>query len=243
MTNINEADHRVAVLLVSGRRLFAEALASSLEASRAHVVGVLPTLAALRAQPVGADLVLMFGGTPDGSLTEGIRAARAALPDAALVAGPDSDRLEDVLSLLQTGADGYVLRSSSLEDLLQLVDRAGRRETLVPPAVIREIAQRVDAANRGSRDAARLGALTRREMEVLRSLKEGFGPRAIAERDGTSPATVRTHVQSILRKLGTHSILEAVTFSLRHGIVDAPSIETAVREDDPVVPTNLFRAS
>jgi hypothetical protein len=54
-------------------------------------------------------------------------------------------------------------------------------------------------------------------------LKEGLGSSAIAERDGTSRATVRTHVQNILRKLGAHSILEAITFSIRHGIVDAPS--------------------
>jgi DNA-binding NarL/FixJ family response regulator len=148
----------------------------------------------------------------------------------------DSNRLEEALPLLQAGADGYLPRSSSLDDLLALIDRAFRRDTLVPMTIIQEIARRVDAAKRETIHPAHVERLTRREMEILRSLKEGLGPSAIAERDGTSRATVRTHVQNILRKLGAHSILEAITFSIRHGIVDAPSAASSPSDTPSLSP-------
>jgi two-component system, NarL family, nitrate/nitrite response regulator NarL len=224
VTHSNEANRTIGVLLVSGLQLFAEAVALSLGyESRVHILGVRPTIASLYAQPDSPDVLVAIGAAADGSASEVVRTARQRWPDVALVATADSDRYEDVLPLLQAGADGFLTRSSSLRDLVTLVDRAYRHEQLLHPTVIEEIARRVDAAKREPRHPAHVGRLTRREMEILRSLKEGLGPSAIAERDGTSRATVRTHVHNILRKLGAHSILEAITFSIRHGIVDAPS--------------------
>lgn len=61
------------------------------------------------------------------------------------------------------------------------------------------------------------GALTRRELEVLRLLAGGANTRAAAERLGVSPATVRNHVQNLLGKLGVHSRLQAVAYATTHG--------------------------
>ena len=224
MKHPNDAHRTIGVLLVSGPRLFAEAVALSLgHESRVHILGVRPTIASLYDEPDSPDVLVAIGAAADGSASEVVRTARQRWPDVALVATVDSDRHENVLPLLQAGADGFLTRSSSLRDLVTLVDRAYRREPLLHATVIEEIARRVDAAKREPRHPARVERLTRREMEILRSLKEGLGPTAIADRDGTSRATVRTHAHNILRKLGAHSILEAVTFSIRHGIVDAPS--------------------
>jgi two-component system nitrate/nitrite response regulator NarL len=64
--------------------------------------------------------------------------------------------------------------------------------------------------------------LTSRERDVLALLVQGAGSHAIASGLGISPNTVRTHVQSILTKLQVHSRLEAATFAVRHGVVEAP---------------------
>jgi two-component system NarL family response regulator len=196
------------------------------------MLGVHSTVSSLRAEPGSPDVVLTFGRATDGSATEVIRAAKESWPGTTLLAAPETDRLDEVLGLLRAGADGYLPRSSSLDDLLALVERAGRGDTLLPATMIQEIARRVDSTRRESGDPSSVARLTRREMEVLRSLKEGLGTRAIAERDATSRATVRTHIQNILRKLRAHSILEAVTFSVRYGIVDAPSPETSGYDDE-----------
>lgn len=63
------------------------------------------------------------------------------------------------------------------------------------------------------------GALTRREVEVLRLMADGRSTRAVADVLHVSPATVRNHVQNVLAKLGVHSRLEAVAYANRHRIL------------------------
>jgi DNA-binding NarL/FixJ family response regulator len=63
------------------------------------------------------------------------------------------------------------------------------------------------------------GALTRREVEVLRLMADGCGTRAVADTLHVSPATVRNHVQNVLAKLGVHSRLEAVAYATKHRMV------------------------
>jgi len=70
----------------------------------------------------------------------------------------------------------------------------------------------------GSADRDRPG-LTRRELEILGLIREGRSTRLLAERLRLSPATVRNHTQSILRKLGAHSRLEAVAFAMRQRLL------------------------
>ena len=65
----------------------------------------------------------------------------------------------------------------------------------------------------------RNGALTRRELELLRIISTGLNTTAAAEKLHVSPATVRNHVQNILGKLGAHSRLEAVAYATRHRLI------------------------
>jgi PAS domain S-box-containing protein len=64
-----------------------------------------------------------------------------------------------------------------------------------------------------------LVGLSRREVQVLVLVSEGVGTREIAHRLSVSPATIRSHVQNILRKIGAHSKLEAVAIARREGIL------------------------
>lgn len=63
------------------------------------------------------------------------------------------------------------------------------------------------------------GALTRREIEVLRLMTDGLGTKAVADTLHVSAATVRNHVQNVLAKLGVHSRLEAVAYATKHRMV------------------------
>jgi PAS domain S-box-containing protein len=63
------------------------------------------------------------------------------------------------------------------------------------------------------------GALTRREVEILRLISTGLNTKKTAQKLHVSPATVRNHVQNILGKLGAHSRLEAVAYAIRHDLM------------------------
>jgi DNA-binding NarL/FixJ family response regulator len=63
------------------------------------------------------------------------------------------------------------------------------------------------------------GALTPRELEILRIIATGVGTKGTAEKLHVSPATVRNHVQNILGKLGAHSRLAAVVYATRHRLL------------------------
>ena len=63
------------------------------------------------------------------------------------------------------------------------------------------------------------GALTRRELEILRVIATGLNTKHVAERLHVSPATIRNHVQNILGKLGAHSRLEAVAYATRNRLI------------------------
>ena len=102
---------------------------------------------------------------------------------------------------------------------------ANAGEILLPRSVIVGIAQRVAAARERGAERRHVEPLTPRELDVLRVLSEGLSTPEICERLFIAPNTLRTHVQNIMGKLRVHSKLEAVTFALRHHLVEPPRAE------------------
>ena len=113
------------------------------------------------------------------------------------------------VSTLRVSRDGagdgtvHLLRDvTATREILALI-----RERLAIPAAL------VPAAPDGT------GALTRRELEILRVIATGLNTKHVAERLHVSPATIRNHVQNILGKLGAHSRLEAVAYATRNRLI------------------------
>jgi two-component system, NarL family, nitrate/nitrite response regulator NarL len=116
---------------------------------------------------------------------------------------------------MAAGASGYLCKTAGLSALLTTVRRVLAGSTTV------DIGARA-AVRRSPEDAEahRLaGYLTNREWECLELLVGGYSSVAIAARLGVSVTTVRSHVQSVLTKLGVHSRLEAASFAVRHSLV------------------------
>jgi two-component system, NarL family, nitrate/nitrite response regulator NarL len=134
-----------------------------------------------------------------------------------LSADPDT---EGIQAALQAGAAGYLHKTRGVSALTRAIERVQRGEVVVDvpkPAAPREPGRPADAR--------RLAAafLTTRERECLGLLIEGLDTAGIATKLGVSPATVRTHVQSVLIKLGVHSRLEAASLAVRYGLLDEES--------------------
>jgi two-component system nitrate/nitrite response regulator NarL len=134
---------------------------------------------------------------------------------AVLVLGADLSA-RAVSRALDAGACGYVHQSRGLEAVVSALQRIQRGETVVDvPAA--PLVRRSMQAEANRRLAAQL---TSRERECLLLLLEGLDTTAMVERLGVSRTTVRTHLQSVLTKLGVHSRLEAVSFAVRHRLPD-----------------------
>jgi DNA-binding NarL/FixJ family response regulator len=129
---------------------------------------------------------------------------------------------DQVIPAIQAGAAGYLLKDASPEEVDRAVravhDGEGRLDPAVAAVVMAEVARPGPAA--GARDGDDdLGRLTPRETEVLRLLAEGLSNRALAERLFVSEKTVKTHVSSILAKLGLADRTQAALFAVHHGLV------------------------
>jgi DNA-binding NarL/FixJ family response regulator len=119
-----------------------------------------------------------------------------------------------IIAAVRAGAAAWVGKDESIEHLLRVIRGVVRGETWLPPAelgaVLRWLIQDQDD-RRGADDL--LASLTPREWEVLSHLVEGAGRKEVAERLQLSANTVRTHLQSLMAKLGVHSTLEVVALT------------------------------
>jgi two-component system nitrate/nitrite response regulator NarL len=130
-----------------------------------------------------------------------------------LSADPGSD---GVLEALRAGASGYMHKTRGVTALTAAINRILHGEVVVdiPKAASSRRTTRLDGMQRLAT------YLTARERQCLRFLVDGLDTGQMAIRLGVSPATVRTHVQSLLTKLGVHSRLEAASLAVRHRLLE-----------------------
>lgn len=156
--------------------------------------------AALRERP---DVCLLDIAMPGG----GIAAAweiSARLPQTKIVMLTVSTEDRDLFSALKAGAAGYLLKDMDLEELPRALTRVVRGDAALAPELVgRVITEFRDRSARRRRTAAEgpEGQLTSREWQILDLLRHGLTTSEIARRLVLSPVTVRTHVNSMMRKL------------------------------------------
>jgi len=130
----------------------------------------------------------------------------------------DNDDLRLLLQAVRMGVRGYLLKSSSPEDLVDALKRLSAGETVITPALATEAALlAARTLDLGGWPGAHLG-LTRREAELLTFLGEGMSPRQAADKMDLSWQTVRTHTRNLYRKLGVSDRASAVAIAWREGL-------------------------
>lgn len=188
-----------------------------------EMVGIVDSLAALSAfQGDQPDVVLMDYGLPDGTGADGCRLAKARWPRARVIVVTAGMSEAATLSVVEAGADGYVLKSGRVLELVTAIRAAFEGRLVLTAALLGHIAQTLP-----DRRPVRVLSepLTPRELTVLRALARGASTRAIAADLGLREGTVRVHVEAIRRKFGVSSKLEAVSVALRHRIVEMPGTD------------------
>jgi hypothetical protein len=117
------------------------------------------------------------------------------------------------------GAAAFIPKESALDDILDAVRFSRRGSMWAPTELLRTLGQTQSAATSGVSDSG----LTKRELEVLTLLSEGFSVQQISRRLGLSVHTTRGYVKTLLVKLEAHSQLEAVLVAARRGLIAAVS--------------------
>ncbi len=205
----------VRVIIIAGIRLFREGLAQVLEQDgRVDVLGAAATVdeAIARADVTTPDILLldMLGCGSVGAIGR----IRETLPSVGVVALGVGETERDVLACAEAGAAAYVQRESSLDELVVTLTGAARGELRCSPRMAGVLMRRVA---RLAADLPETGdpRLTRRELEVVRLIDEGFTNKEIASRLFIEIATVKNHVHNILEKLGARSRGEAAARARR----------------------------
>jgi DNA-binding NarL/FixJ family response regulator len=202
------------VLLVDDHPLTRGALSALLEHNGFGVVGEAADGAAAieRAGALQPDLVLLDLSMPGVSGLEALPQLRAAAPEAEVVVLTASGTEENLLGAIRAGAAGYLLKNEPPERIVEFLRGVVRGEAALSGAVARRLLEQL--RSRGPRRSGVPDSIARvlsaREVEVLLLLDEHLGTEDIARRLYISEHTVRSHVKSLLRKLGASSRRQAL---------------------------------
>jgi DNA-binding NarL/FixJ family response regulator len=128
-----------------------------------------------------------------------------------------------IIEALRAGASGFLLKDAPVEELVRAVRSVAAGDAQLSPAVTKrlldQVARRLPSAVK--RDTGSLADLTEREREVLRLLAAGMSNAEIAAALVVSEPTVKTHVSSVLQKLGVRDRVQAVIYAYENGLVVA----------------------
>jgi DNA-binding NarL/FixJ family response regulator len=166
------------------------------------------------------DVVLMDVRMPDMDGIEATRRIAASGSSARIVILTTYDVDEYVFAALRAGASGFLLKDVRPPELTEAIRVVARGDALLAPGVTRRLLDRF--ASVLPDDTARpadLDELTVREVEVLRFVALALSNAEIASRLVLTEATVKTHVSSVLRKLGLRDRVQAVVFAYDVGLV------------------------
>lgn len=157
------------------------------------------------------DVTLMDLRMPKLGGVEAVTVIRRKQPAARIIVLTTFDGDEEIYRALQAGAKGYLLKGMSGDELIEAVRAVHAGKTRVPAPVAERLVGRMAGPG-----------LTSRELEVLKAIVAGRSNKEIAHDLSISQATVKTHINNILSKLGVADRTQATTTALQRGIVQLP---------------------
>jgi DNA-binding NarL/FixJ family response regulator len=164
-----------------------------------------------KAEELKPDIILMDIMMPRCNGLEAMSIIHEKLPGTRVLFLTVSEKEEDLFKALRSGAQGYILKSASVNELLEAVKQTAAGESMLSPG----LATRLIAEFRHKDEED--NKLSDREKEVLNLVGQGLTNSEIAERLFIGESTVRTHLQRLLYKLNLKNRAEAIAYVTRRG--------------------------
>ena len=209
------------MILIDDHILFREGLAAIFrQASDINVVGMAGTVqeAVDMVRALKPDIVLMDFSLPDGTGADATRQIMQEYPDCKIVFMTISDKDEDLLAAIRSGAVGYLMKNMAPSKLMAALRSVQYGESALSRSMtlrlMKELSRTKESEPFG--DPA-FGKLTSREKDLMAELAAGKSNQEIACQLNISENTVKYHVHSILKKLDLSDRTEVASFAKKHG--------------------------
>ena len=210
------------ILITDDHTLFRQAIRNLLSAeSDLEVIGEAANAsdAVTLARQLRPDVVLMDIGMPGMSSFEATRQIRKERPETRVVFLSMYDDDDYLVECVDIGASGYVLKDSPADQLVAAIREVARGGNFLSPRLLSRLVDDLRQQGHGTVRRARLGTLTKREVEVLKMLAEGRSVKEIASGFELSVKTVEAHKFNLMRKLDIHNKAQLVQYAIQKKII------------------------
>jgi len=217
---------KIQILVVDDHTLFRRGLISILEQdNQFSVVGEAgDSISAIRlAESLKPDVILLDNHLPGATGIQSLPELFLAAPDVVILMLTVSENEEDLALALQSGALGYLLKTSEKDDLLNGIKRAFNGESVISPEMTSKLvsAFKSNKVKSDKEVETQISNLSPRELEIVCLIAKGCSNKEIARTLNIAETTVKIHVQHVLRKLNLSSRVQVAVFASAEGLCDA----------------------
>jgi DNA-binding NarL/FixJ family response regulator len=209
---------KIRLLLIENNRLLRDGISSILKAHKDIIIiaasgddkNSLPKIRQLKPNVVLLDL-----GLRSQNSLHVVEIVKKDFPKAKVIVMDLAPVQADILQYVKAGANGFILKDASLNDLLITIRTVADGSTVLPPLLIDSLfSQIVDHAVREGKSQLKEAVwMTNREREVINFLGEGMSNKEISQKIRVSTYTIKSHIHNIMEKLALHTRLEIANYS------------------------------
>ena len=171
-------------------------------------------------EKLGPDLLLMDLSMPRMSGMDAIREIKKRYPDTKIIALTVHKTEEYLLTTLQAGADGFVLKDATHDELIMAIKNVMVGKSYLSPGVSEKIIEGYLDGKKSNRSLSSWESLSQREREVLKLIAEGYKNKEIAEDLCISLKTVEKHRANLMKKLDLHNAAALTVYAMDKGLVN-----------------------
>ena len=169
----------------------------------------------LSIQKMKPNVVLLDLGLRSQNSLHVVEVLKKELPEAKIIVMDLAPVQADILQYVKAGANGFILKDASLNDLLITIRSVAEGSTILPPLLVDSLFSQIveHAVREGKGKIKESVRMTKREREVIVLLSEGLSNKEIAQKIHISAYTVKSHIHNIMEKLALHTRLEIANYS------------------------------
>lgn len=159
------------------------------------------------------DLLIIDLDMPDMDWTDGIRTLQEVAPQTGIAIISATEDVRNIKKALEMGISGYIPKSSDTKVITSAIHLILEGGTYLPPSVMEQTSHIADTSSKSAK------LLTPRQSEVLSYVAEGMSNKQIAYKMSVSEATVKLHINALLRAIGATNRTQAVIIAQKRGLI------------------------